>query len=205
MFSTFSPPPHPSAGQACFHILEPRQSSEICNACVLLTKRFQKLPPESTKDWRHVVDVREANSSKTAARGAYNRFRDLKEIKPVWREPFGLLVRAFSSSSLPLSPFIRSVTPNQRSRPNLQSTVIAVVIGILPTANLLLFRSGLPLRLFRLSCLRKPRRAFRRQRRREASLSCPPLNSAAAMSIRQLCQLTSAMSKRNDRVKVRLI
>jgi len=58
--------------KACFHILEPRQSSEICNACVLLTKRFQKLPPESTKDWRHVVDVRETNSSRTAARGAYN-------------------------------------------------------------------------------------------------------------------------------------
>jgi len=58
--------------KACFHILEPRQSSEICNACVLLTKRFLKLPPESTKDWRHVVDVRDANSNKTAARGAYN-------------------------------------------------------------------------------------------------------------------------------------
>lgn len=37
----------------CFQLLEPR-SGEICNACVLLVKRFKKLPPGSNRNWNHV-------------------------------------------------------------------------------------------------------------------------------------------------------
>ncbi|OXU23362.1 hypothetical protein TSAR_009549 [Trichomalopsis sarcophagae] len=41
----------------CFQ-LEERRTGEICNACVLLVKRWKKLPAESDRNWRHVVDAR---------------------------------------------------------------------------------------------------------------------------------------------------
>lgn len=37
----------------CF-LLEERRSGEICNACVLLVKRFKKLPAGSERNWSHV-------------------------------------------------------------------------------------------------------------------------------------------------------
>ena len=46
--------------QACFRLPSacPRRSGEICNACVLLVKRYQKLPINSNRHWAHVVDAR---------------------------------------------------------------------------------------------------------------------------------------------------
>ncbi|KAK0088989.1 hypothetical protein PV325_009872 [Microctonus aethiopoides] len=41
----------------CFQ-LEERRTGEICNACVLLVKRWKKLPVGSNRNWRHVVDAR---------------------------------------------------------------------------------------------------------------------------------------------------
>ncbi|KAL7307945.1 hypothetical protein TKK_0000037 [Trichogramma kaykai] len=41
----------------CFQLQEAR-SGEICNACVLLVKRWKKLPPDSDRNWKHVVDAR---------------------------------------------------------------------------------------------------------------------------------------------------
>ena len=41
----------------CFHITD-RRCGEICNACVLLVKRFKKLPLGSSRHWAHVVDAR---------------------------------------------------------------------------------------------------------------------------------------------------
>lgn len=41
----------------CFQLATPRQG-EICNACVLLVKRWKKLPAGSDRNWRHVVDAR---------------------------------------------------------------------------------------------------------------------------------------------------
>jgi hypothetical protein len=37
----------------CFKLAEPRQG-EICNACVLLVKRWKKLPAGSDRNWKHV-------------------------------------------------------------------------------------------------------------------------------------------------------
>jgi hypothetical protein len=37
----------------CFKLHE-RRSGEICNACVLLVKRWKKLPAGSERNWRHV-------------------------------------------------------------------------------------------------------------------------------------------------------
>ncbi|XP_060535749.1 SIN3-HDAC complex-associated factor [Cylas formicarius] len=41
----------------CFKLASPRQG-EICNACVLLVKRWKKLPAGSERNWQHVVDAR---------------------------------------------------------------------------------------------------------------------------------------------------
>lgn len=41
----------------CFQLQVPRRG-EICNACVLLVKRFKRLPPGSNRHWGHVVDAR---------------------------------------------------------------------------------------------------------------------------------------------------
>lgn len=41
----------------CFQ-LSVRRQGEICNACVLLVKRWKKLPDGSKRNWRHVVDAR---------------------------------------------------------------------------------------------------------------------------------------------------
>lgn len=37
----------------CFKLSTPRQG-EICNACVLLVKRWKKLPAGSDRNWQHV-------------------------------------------------------------------------------------------------------------------------------------------------------
>lgn len=37
----------------CFQLIEPRQG-EICNACVLLVKRFKRLPLGNRRHWSHV-------------------------------------------------------------------------------------------------------------------------------------------------------
>lgn len=51
--------------EQCFRIDE-RRSGEICNACVLLVKRWKKLSPENrlTKHWHHVVDARAGPGTK---------------------------------------------------------------------------------------------------------------------------------------------
>uniref|UniRef100_A0A8C2FI14 FAM60A n=1 Tax=Cyprinus carpio TaxID=7962 RepID=A0A8C2FI14_CYPCA len=43
--------------QSCFGLGETR-SGEICNACVLLVKRWKKLPVGSKKNWNHVSSVK---------------------------------------------------------------------------------------------------------------------------------------------------
>ena len=41
----------------CFKLGSAR-IGEICNACVLIVKRWKKLPANTSKDWAHVVDAR---------------------------------------------------------------------------------------------------------------------------------------------------
>lgn len=41
---------------ACFQLSEEERRGEICNACVLVVKRWRKLPRRSMKNWSHVVD-----------------------------------------------------------------------------------------------------------------------------------------------------
>lgn len=51
--------------ERCFRI-EEKRSGEICNACVLLVKRWKKLSPENrlSKHWHHVVDARAGPGTK---------------------------------------------------------------------------------------------------------------------------------------------
>lgn len=51
----------------CFKMAE-RRSGEICNACVLLVKRFLRLPVDTKKHWNHVVDARSGPGIKNLVR-----------------------------------------------------------------------------------------------------------------------------------------
>lgn len=51
----------------CFQLEEQRQG-EICNACVLLIKRFKKLPPNKNRNWAHVVDARSGPGLKSSTK-----------------------------------------------------------------------------------------------------------------------------------------
>lgn len=53
--------------EKCFD-LEELRTGEICNACVLLVKRFIKLPPGSNRTWHHVVDARSGPGLKSMTR-----------------------------------------------------------------------------------------------------------------------------------------
>lgn len=50
--------------ERCFKTSD-RRSGEICNACVLLVKRWKKLPPGTQRDWKHVVDARAGPGTKS--------------------------------------------------------------------------------------------------------------------------------------------
>ena len=50
--------------ERCFRIVEKR-SGEICNACVLLVKRWKKLPSGTNRNWHHVVDARAGPGTKS--------------------------------------------------------------------------------------------------------------------------------------------
>ncbi|XP_056454040.1 SIN3-HDAC complex-associated factor-like [Gadus chalcogrammus] len=52
---------------SCFGLSESR-TGDICNACVLLVKRWKKLPVGSKKNWNHVVDARGGPSLKISSR-----------------------------------------------------------------------------------------------------------------------------------------
>lgn len=56
--------------ERCFDLSaeENDRTGEICNACVLLVKRFLKLPEGSTRNWNHVVDARSGPGIKSLAR-----------------------------------------------------------------------------------------------------------------------------------------
>ncbi len=60
----------------CFDLQGEIRQGEICNACVLLVKRFHKLPRGSQKNWAHVVDARSGPGIKSlAARNRSSRER----------------------------------------------------------------------------------------------------------------------------------
>ncbi|PSN38136.1 hypothetical protein C0J52_08228 [Blattella germanica] len=61
----------------CFQLHE-RRSGEICNACVLLVKRWKKLPAGSERNWRHVVDARAGPGTKSLTKFKSKNKKKLK-------------------------------------------------------------------------------------------------------------------------------
>jgi len=53
--------------QGCF-LVEDERRGDICNACVLIVKRWNKLSPSDSKNWAHVVDARQGPGMKIVAR-----------------------------------------------------------------------------------------------------------------------------------------
>ena len=51
----------------CFKLSESRHG-ELCNACVLIIKRWRNLPEKTTKHWNHVVDARNGPGIKNIPR-----------------------------------------------------------------------------------------------------------------------------------------
>jgi len=54
--------------EKCFSLVDEERCGEICNACVLLVKRYIKLPAGSTRHWNHVVDARSGPGIKSLVR-----------------------------------------------------------------------------------------------------------------------------------------
>ena len=52
---------------ACFQLAEER-TGQVCNACVLIVKRWRNLPEDTGKHWAHVVDARIGPGVKTVQR-----------------------------------------------------------------------------------------------------------------------------------------
>ena len=70
----------------CFQLGE-RRTGEICNACVLLVKRWKKLPDGSDRNWRHVVDARAGPGTKSLAKfKAKNKNKKKPKLKAEVRE-----------------------------------------------------------------------------------------------------------------------
>ncbi|XP_071831625.1 SIN3-HDAC complex-associated factor-like [Apostichopus japonicus] len=54
---------------SCFNLSDSEQrAGEICNACVLLIKRWKKLPKGTERNWNHVVDARAGPGGKSQLR-----------------------------------------------------------------------------------------------------------------------------------------
>lgn len=58
--------------EKCFRIREKR-AGEICNACVLLVKRWKKLPEGTSRHWHHVVDARAGPGIKSSMKIKNNK------------------------------------------------------------------------------------------------------------------------------------
>jgi len=70
----------------CFKLVESDlRHGDICNACVLIVKRWKKLPPGSTKDWSHVVDARAGPGTKAVFRPKRKEDEENLKYKHVYR------------------------------------------------------------------------------------------------------------------------
>lgn len=71
--------------EKCF-LLEEKRTGVICNACVLLIKRFRNLPKGSTKDWGHIVDARGGPGNKNKHMGKTKKGEGSKDENKVRKQ-----------------------------------------------------------------------------------------------------------------------
>lgn len=91
---------------ACFEVKEGSRTGLICNACVLLVKRWQKLPEGSKRSWSHVrqcfalksFDILILILSLFLVKGCWCKVQDEKEFSKVAEYPRGCDVAKFSRS-----------------------------------------------------------------------------------------------------------
>lgn len=96
--------------EQCFGIEEHR-SGEICNACVLLVKRWKKLPAESSRNWHHVVDARAGPGTKSMYKIKNRNNKELPDDHSIMKKKHKHKHRkrpsasqVHNSSKVPLSP-----------------------------------------------------------------------------------------------------
>ena len=65
--------------EKCFSLQQEHRSGEICNACVLLVKRYIKLPAGSTRHWNHVVDARSGPGIKSMVKSKKQQEKTTKD------------------------------------------------------------------------------------------------------------------------------
>ncbi|XP_031625547.1 uncharacterized protein LOC116342185 [Contarinia nasturtii] len=66
--------------EECFRLDEQRQG-EICNACVLLVKRFKRMPAGQRRHWAHVVDARIGPGIKSMTKFKKRKEEQMKQEK----------------------------------------------------------------------------------------------------------------------------
>lgn len=66
--------------QESFRLQEERVG-EICNACVLLVKRWRKLPKNNKRDWAHVVDARAGPGVKSFVKKKAEKAEEFHKIR----------------------------------------------------------------------------------------------------------------------------
>ena len=68
--------------QSCFKLDEERVG-EICNACVLLVKRWKKLPKNTKRNWAHVVDARAGPGGKSFVKQKKKEDTNIEEFDKI--------------------------------------------------------------------------------------------------------------------------
>jgi len=103
--------------EGCFKISDfDIRTGDICNACVLIVKRWKKLPLNSTKDWAHVVDARSGPGGKTVVRPKRGDEENLKYKHVYKRKGVPLKVTHSSRKRNNSEGSSRSETPSADTR-----------------------------------------------------------------------------------------
>lgn len=78
----------------CFRLEESRDG-DICNACVLIVKRWRNLPKDTKKNWAHVVDARNGPGNKQSTKQKkkedhiekFDKIRKKRKNKNIFKRP----------------------------------------------------------------------------------------------------------------------
>ncbi|KAH8287562.1 hypothetical protein KR054_010292 [Drosophila jambulina] len=109
----------------CFNLHEPR-NGEICNACVLLVKRYKRLPAGSKRHWGHVVDARAGPGTKSLAK---QKKRDNAEAAAAAAAAEVKSVNSSSSSSFLPEKFAKIFKKNRKGKITANTTAAAAAGG----------------------------------------------------------------------------
>lgn len=96
--------------QGCFRLFDTREG-EICNACVLIVKRWKKLPLSTDKNWAHVVDARSGPGTKQVVKTRKKEEEEDGEVLLKYKHVYRRKAQASRSCS-PCEGSNRSDTPS---------------------------------------------------------------------------------------------